>query len=215
MNDKKISIIIATLAIVLAIGVAISVGSISGGLNGIANAIGEFGPNVGASGTRFPNGLSTTSTSPSAGEVRTSTLTVTGTSTIASSPDGVVLWGGVTTVATTSAVSAYVTNSGSPLMCDGDSLGIWFNSTAFSPSLVFSVGEASNITAFSDAGITASTTVATSTDTVTAGASAPFILESGNSIKLSLGDITNTNASSTYYGNWDIEFAIHCWTTGQ
>ena len=39
---------------------------------------------VGASGTRFPNGLSTNTTSPSAGEIETTTLTVTATSTSAS-----------------------------------------------------------------------------------------------------------------------------------
>lgn len=37
---------------------------------------------LGATGTRFPNGLSTDSTSPSAGQLRTSTLTVTGASTL-------------------------------------------------------------------------------------------------------------------------------------
>jgi len=38
---------------------------------------------VGASGTRFPNGLSTDSTSPSSGQVRTTTFTATGLSTLA------------------------------------------------------------------------------------------------------------------------------------
>ena len=40
--------------------------------------------NFGASGTRFPNGLSADSTSPIAGEVRGTTLTVTGAATIGS-----------------------------------------------------------------------------------------------------------------------------------
>lgn len=38
--------------------------------------------NVGASGSRFPNGLSTDSTSPSTGELRTTTLTTTGATTM-------------------------------------------------------------------------------------------------------------------------------------
>lgn len=41
-------------------------------------------PTVGG-GTRYPNGLSTDTTSPSAGEVRTTTLTVTGASTLGTS----------------------------------------------------------------------------------------------------------------------------------
>ena len=38
--------------------------------------------NLGASGTRFPNGISADSTSPSAGQVRGTTLTTTGASTL-------------------------------------------------------------------------------------------------------------------------------------
>jgi hypothetical protein len=43
----------------------------------------ESSQSLGATGTRFPNGISTNSTSPSAGQVRSTTLTVTGASTLA------------------------------------------------------------------------------------------------------------------------------------
>lgn len=42
------------------------------------------GPAVGASGTRFPNGISVDSTSPSAGQIRGTTFTSTGAATFAS-----------------------------------------------------------------------------------------------------------------------------------
>jgi len=49
---------------------------------GTKTIVKEVPQDYGAGGTRFPNGLSTDSTSPSAGQLRTSTLTVTGASTL-------------------------------------------------------------------------------------------------------------------------------------
>ncbi len=141
-------------------------------------------------------------------------LTVSGTTTIAKSPDGFVLWDDFT-VATTTPVRAAMTNSGSPLMCDGDSLAIYSDATAaFAPSFKFAVGVATAATSYA-ADLTASTTVATTTDTITAGASAPFLVASGSSITLSVGDYDSGIASSTYYGNWSGQISVHCWTLGQ
>lgn len=53
---------------------------------------------LGASGTRFPNGLSADSTSPVAGQVRGTTLTITGASTL----------GGTLTVTSTNAATSTV-----------------------------------------------------------------------------------------------------------
>lgn len=83
MNKTNFALGAAVVAVLIAITAFFSVG----------------GENVGG-GSRFPNGLSTDSTSPSAGQVRTTTLLTTGASTL----------GGNVTVTTsnTATSSAYV-----------------------------------------------------------------------------------------------------------
>lgn len=59
----------------------VKIGAVAGFLGLLLSVVALVGGNqpvaTGASGTRFPNGLSTDSTSPVAGEVRTTDLTVT------------------------------------------------------------------------------------------------------------------------------------------
>lgn len=80
----------------------------------IASLIGYFvAPKAfGASGTRFPNGLSTDSTSPSAGQVRTTTLTATGAATVGSTLD------------VTGAATAATTTVSGPFQQGGDGCSI-------------------------------------------------------------------------------------------
>ncbi len=73
MKDIKVYLISG----VVALAVALLVVAMVGGNN-------QPQPQLGATGTRFPNGLSTDSTSPVAGEVRGTTLTITGAGTIGS-----------------------------------------------------------------------------------------------------------------------------------
>lgn len=144
----------------------------------------------------------------------TGATTLSATTTIAKSPDGFVLWDDFT-VSTTTPVRGALTNSGSALMCDGDSLAVYFDSTGFSPSVMFAVGTTTSSTAYA-ASLMGSTTVATTTDTVQGIASGwPFLLPSGSSVTLAVGDIANAEASSTYYGNWSGQISVHCWTLGQ
>lgn len=159
-------------------------------------------------GTRFPNGISADTTSPSgAGNIRGTTLNMTGTTTIASSFDGFIAYDNVDTVATGSAVATF-TNNFSPGVCDGGVGAVYFDSTAFSPSLQVSLG------ILTDVDLMATTTIATTTDTLTELIDNSFLLASGGTVKLYLDDITNTEASSTNYGNWDIQFGVTCWTLG-
>lgn len=132
------------------------------------------------------------------------------------SPDGFVLWDDFT-VGTTTPVRAALTNPSSdePLMCDGRSMAVYSDATAaFAPSFKLAVGTTTSATAYS-ANILASTTIATSTDTVTNGGSWNFLLPVGSSITLSIGDYSAAIASSTYYGNWAGQVSIHCWELGQ
>ena len=84
-NKTNIAIALAVIAIVL---------------GGLALVGGNSSQPLGATGTRFPNGISTDSTSPTSGQVRGTTLTVTGASTLT----------GISTQATTSVTSLCVYN---------------------------------------------------------------------------------------------------------
>lgn len=131
---------------------------------------------------------------------------------LSTSPDGFTARGSFTTGTTTSVVRGVYTNAGSPLLCDGDSLVVYTDAqTAFAPSFKFAVG--TSTTAGYSANLIASTTVATTTDTVTSIASGwSFLLPTGSSITVSVGDYSAAIASSTYYGGWANQFAVHCWT---
>jgi len=117
---------------------------------------------LGATGTRFPNGISADSTSPSPGEVRGTTLTITATSSVNQSVDGMVVGGTISTAATGTVVTVY-TNSTGPKVCDA-STGYLFvnNNGSFAPSLIWSLG--TSTTAVASTNLIASSTVATTTD---------------------------------------------------
>ena len=142
-----------------------------------------------------------------------STLTVNGTTTIARSPDGFVVWDDFTM--STGTAKAVYTNSGGALLCDDDSGAIYFDSTAFSPSLVVSIGTSTSATGYAT-NLLASTTIATSSDSVIdITYAAPFVLAYNESLVAALSDITNSIASSTHYSNWIVQFGIHCWAMGE
>lgn len=166
-------------------------------------------------GTRFANGLSTDSTSPSAGEVRTTSLTVTaastftGTTTIAQSVDGLIVGGTFSTAATGTARTVY-TNSTGPKMCDASTAYLLVqNNGSFAPSLVFSVGTSTSA-AVATTNIVASSTVATTTTTLISPTASLFRLAQGETLVAIMGDITNTEASSTYFSRWSAETGIWC-----
>ena len=142
------------------------------------------------------------------------TTTLTGTTTVTKSYDGFVAWDNFT-LATGTAKAVYTNSTGVDMMCNRGAGDVYFNATGFAPSIVFGIGESSSATGF-DVSLIASTTVATSTDTITAFTSVvPFVLESGNSIVASLSDYVAAIASSTHFGNWTAEFSIDCHLIGQ
>lgn len=126
------------------------------------------------------------------------------------------MWDDFIVGTTSTVVRGSVTNTGTDaLMCDGNSAFVLSSSTAaFAPSFKFALGTTTSATAYS-ANLLASTTVATTTQTVTKGPAWMFILERNASITLSIGDYTAAIASSTYYGNWAGQFGIHCYSLGQ
>lgn len=124
-------------------------------------------PAFGASGTRFPNGLSTDSTSPSAGQVRTTTLTVTGTSTLQEITLGSNYSKALTfTAAATSTPGGLVAlqNTGAPKICQGLPEVQW-TSGDLGGSMNFSFGTSTSATAWSAIGgsLISTTTIPTST----------------------------------------------------
>lgn len=138
------------------------------------------------------------------------TSLLTGTTTLSSSVSGMVTGGHYTVTATGTPVTLY-TNSGTPKICDTHTGYFYVKSTGFSPSLVFTVGTSS--AAVPTTNLIASTTVATTTTSYyhpsTNGNS--FLLNTGDSIVAEAGNVTNdTLASSTYYGNWSVEFGLWC-----
>lgn len=145
-------------------------------------------------------------------------LAITATSSIRYSYDGFIAWGDMT-IATTS-TAGYYTNNASPMMCDGDSLSIyWKTPSTFMPSLVVSVGTTTSGYSAAAYNLVASTTMATSTaaanKVIDSSYTAPFYFGSGWTIVANLADITNATASSTYYSTLDAEFGLHCWLLGQ
>ena len=136
-----------------------------------------------------------------------------GTTTIARSSDGFVLYGAFT-VSTTTPTRVALTNTGAPLICDGESLNVYADATTFAPSFQFVMGTTTSATLYAD-NLLASTTIATTTDSVKSLVTGwNFFLQNNNSITLSVGDITNVQASSTFYGNWAGHLSVHCWTVG-
>jgi hypothetical protein len=145
-------------------------------------------------------------------------LNVSGSSTFATttttgSYDGFMA-GGSFDVSATNTVRTLYTHSGGPAICDNHVGALVADSTGFSPSLVMSVGTSTS--AIASTNLIASTTIATTTDTFVPNGTVTslFRLNAGDVITGIAGDITNTNASSTYYGNWDVEYQVSCWSIG-
>ena len=210
--NKKITIILSAVFIFVALlGITLSVKADSTLIDKIANVAGTVLGNrlfeqvseekiFGAS----EDGDSNFTNVVASGDVTVGDdLAVTGTATIASSYDGFFIQNAIT-VATGTVTTVYTNNTGADLMCSRAAGAAYWNSTALSDSIKFSLGEAT------DVDLIATTTIATSTDTITAfGATTNFILESGNTIKAYLADYSPV-ASSTYYSNWTAEVGLLC-----
>ena len=207
---EKIIGVIAILALVIA-GVAIFKGGevklTDEQLEKLANQV------VLGGGTRFVNGLSTDTTSPSAGEVRTTTLTVTATTTLTQSVDGLVIGGTISTAAT-GTLRTLFTNTTGPKVCDAD-IGhlVVRNNGSFSPLVRFSVGTSTS--AVQATNLFASTSIATSTPGTTffrsvAATASEFVLATGDVLTAMMDDGGDTQASSTNYSNLTAEFGVWC-----
>jgi len=130
--------------------------------------------------------------------------TLTGTTTITQSVDGLVV-GGTFSTAATGTVRTLYTNSTGPKFCDSNTAFLYVkNNGSFSPSLVFSLG--TSTTAVASTNLVAATT----TTTLIVPTASSFILGEGDVLTAIIGDITNTSASSTYYGNWSAEAGVWC-----
>lgn len=138
--------------------------------------------------------------------------------TIIKSVDGHVGQADFSMTATGTPTAVYTNDTGTDMMCDGGSGFIYANATAPAPSLRFSLATSTSATGFSTINrIIASTTVATSSTSVLPYTSniSPFVLATGSSIIGIFDDFNWATASSTFYSNWDVETAIHCWLLGQ
>ena len=210
MNSKINFGIIATLIIaVIALGVAIFK-SPTLSQTQISEIVRQIQLQLGATGTRFPNGLSTDTTSPSSGEVRTTLLTVTGTSTVTQSIDGIMVGGKVSSVGTTS-VNFLYTNTTGPKSCSTGSPSYvrQLKIGTFAPSLNIAVGTttSSGTVLLS---ILATTTTATSSSQYLTLTERRFLLDNNDQIALQLADSQANTSSSTYYGNLSYEVGIFC-----
>lgn len=136
--------------------------------------------------------------------------TLTGTSTVTQSVDGLVV-GGTLTISTTSRQTLY-TNSTGPKFCTQSVSALHVATMqAFAPSLIFAIGTSTSA-ANPEVNLIASTTVATTTDTLVDAASddSNFILKTGETVVSLIADYMTTGASSTYYGNWNAEYFLWC-----
>jgi len=169
--------------------------------------------NLSGNGTRFPNGISTDSTSPSDNEVRSTTLTVTGastltgTTTIARSVDGLVVGGSISTAATGTAITVY-TNTNRKVCDASTGFVLARNNGSFSPSMRLSMG--TSTASVTTTNLVASSTLATSTTKTIIPNDSLFIFESGDKLMAILDDNGNTTASSTYFSNWSAEAGMWC-----
>lgn len=161
----------------------------------------------------FQEGI-TLSVPPAGGSALTVTgaSTLTGTTTITKSPDGFTAYMSFT-VATGTAKAVY-TNPSNDMVCDGRSAYFQGIGTTFAPSLVVAFGTSTSATGYST-NLLASTTLATTTNQFFAETFVtPFRLKSGESIVGALSDITNSEASSTNYSNWSMQYGVQCWVMG-
>jgi len=139
-------------------------------------------------------------------------LTVTATTTIAKSYDGFLVGGGITpaSIATNTVFTLY-SHSGGRAFCDTEVSNLFADSTGYSPALTISIGTSTS--AGYSTNLVASSTLATTTDAFVDPSTYKFVLESGDEITAFLADV-NSNASSTYFANWDIEYQTLCWLIG-
>jgi len=137
------------------------------------------------------------------------TLDVTGTSTFAQSVDGLVV-GGTFSVSSTGTPTTIYTNTTGKKYCDADTAYVYAKSSAFSPSLQLSIGTTTSGT-LPTANVIATSTIATTTTQVVKGATGnSFVLGNDETLNVLFDDITNAEASSTYFGNWDFEAGVWC-----
>lgn len=150
----------------------------------------------------------------------TGTSAFTGTTTMALSPDGFVVYGGYTTSATATNAVLW-TNSGNDVVCDGASGYLNIQASGYTGGGIFALGTSTSATVGA-LNLVASTTIATTTASgvdnfypfipFTKGTPI-FKVANGESIIGGFDDV-NAAASTTYLSNWDVEFGVHCWTMG-
>ncbi len=141
-------------------------------------------------------------------------LTVSGTTTVAASYDGFVVYKQLT-VSTTSNTTIF-TNTYAPMICYAYSGSIYSDSqsSTLGPSFTASIGYSSGVVP--TANVLASTTIATTTDTITSLTATAFVLPSGYSLIAGFGDANGAVSSSTYYGTsyWKVHAVIPCTIIG-
>jgi len=218
MTKEKISLVIATLALVVALGVAIFKGEevrlSDSQLEKLAGKVAEL--TLGG-GTRFPNGLSTDSTSPLAGQTRTTTLLSTGTSTMTESIDGMMIGGVIDFTATGTPVTVY-TNTTGPKYCDASNgYFIERNRGVFVPGHEWGFGTstasgASSINLVASSTVFATTTPGTAVDYVIQLVGSKFILADGEKLMANVdAKISNLRASSTSFTTSSFQAEAQVW----
>lgn len=120
----------------------------------------------------------------------------------------------ISTVATGTPRTVYANTTGPKLCFESSAALAVRNRGNFSPSLVFSIGTSS--ASVTTTNLISSSTVSTSTPgtsffrMVPSGDTDAFILENGDEIMGIIGDITNTEASSTNMTNLTADFRVLC-----
>lgn len=138
-------------------------------------------------------------------------LNVTGTTTVAKSPDGFVAYAAFT-VATGTAKAVY-TNTNGPMVCNATGGMVYSVGSTFAPTIAIALGTTTSASGYAT-NLMSSTTLATTSTNVTGFTyTKPFYVNSGQSIVASISDI-NSNSSSTYFTNWNLQFSVPCWSTG-
>lgn len=138
-----------------------------------------------------------------------STLAVTGTTTITESVDGHVVGGTISTAATGTIRTVY-TNSTGPKRCLNSTAFLYVkNNGSFAPLTRWSLGTSTSAIASSN--LFASSTVATSTSLLTyPSAVGSFILAQNDVLTAIFDDKQNAEASTTYFGNLSAEAGVWC-----
>mgnify|MGYP001558152134 CR=1 FL=1 len=135
--------------------------------------------------------------------------TQTGTSTVTQSVDGIVV-GGTLTISTTTGRQTLYTNTTGPKLCDTDIGGLVVNRIGVNqaPAIIFSIATSTS-SALPGTNLIASTTIATSTDTIVRVTDRNFILANNDTLMGLIAD-TNANSSSTNFGSWNAEYSVWC-----